>query len=158
MAASASSSATSSATSRSHAQLSVTFFMVHLLSQVARTSPVLGEHEGADAGSVVDGVEALAIVTLDHLEGVELADDGRCDVHSEGPLNLSVAEELELSPTRAVPDDHARGWLYVRANRQDHQSLEAKFPCVRISQNMPSWFTQSTDLLALSAACRSVAQ
>lgn len=43
-----------------------------------------------------------------------------------------------LSPTRAVPDDHARGWLYVRANRQDKHKRSNQYRGTNVPYECPA--------------------
>lgn len=43
-----------------------------------------------------------------------------------------------LSPTRPVPDDHARGWLYVRANRQDKHKRSNQYRGTNVPYECPA--------------------
>jgi len=53
-------------------------------------------------------------------------------------LDPATGVVRSMSPTRAVPPDHARGWLYTRANRQDRHKRGNQYRGTNVPYQCPA--------------------
>lgn len=68
-----------------------------------------------------------------------VADSGQTpESWAAASLDPATGVVRPVSPTRAVPDDHARGWLYVRANRQDKHKRSNQYRGTNVPYECPS--------------------